>query len=273
MSLTTTSVTPNNGSAPTPFLGSDNVPEPTIQWLTEAVAEGEAFLQAQPGWSQVGKAIDAIMGTDESDTFDPRTVLSQTRTNRIGKIAEDLAALMTDTKPFWDYSVQNRRFEQHAQIYGKLATFWYQRRNIDLRLGDVIKYQMVGGSGYLHLFWNEDIGDIDATAEDPRNVIPIRPVNYDSLESCLGVIVKREVPVNYIEDRYGVKVKAESDGSARSWLNKLRDSAADVVSPIWKFRKEGTAQEIPRIPTVKLYTCYIKDDRRNKSNAPREMGQ
>ena len=118
-----------------------SVGDPTIAWLTEAVAEAEAFLAAQPGFDQVGAAIDAIMSVDETTQKDGgKNLLSSTRTNRIAKIAEDIAALMTDTKPFWDYSVANRRFEQHAQIYGKLATFWYQRRNIDLRLADCIKY-------------------------------------------------------------------------------------------------------------------------------------
>lgn len=275
MSLT---VSPDSPAKPDPLPSSANgnrTFDPTINWLTEAVEEGEALLAAQSGWGNISRAIDAIMSADDIETFDPRSVLSQTKTNRVALIAEQIAALMTDTKPFWDYSVANRRFEQHAEIYGKLATFWYQRRNIDLRIADAIKYYTVGGTGYLHLFWNEEISDIDACAEDPRNVIPIRPVSYDSLESCLGVAVKRKVPVNYIRDKYGVDVRAESDGSTVTWLNKMRDSAADVVSPIWKFSKSNnqTGQDIPRIPTVTLYTCYLKDHRLNETNKPREMGQ
>jgi hypothetical protein len=214
------------------------------------------------------------MSQDESEAFDPRSVLSQTRTNRIALISEQIAAMMTDTKPFWDYSVANRRFEQHAQIYGKLSTFWYQRRNIDLRIADCVKYYVAGASGYLHLYWNPDINDIDACAEDPRNVLPIRPVAYDSLESCLGVIVKRKVPINYVRDRFGVNVNPEGDGSSITWLNKIRDATADVVSPIWKFRKSGTSEpDIPRVPTVTLYTCYLKDDRLNETDRDREMGE
>ena len=240
--------------------------DPTIAWLTEAMQEAESFLASQPGYDQIGPAIDAIMSTDESARIDSRAtgLLSTTRTNRVAKIAEDIAALMTDTKPFWDYSVSNRRFEQHAQIYGKLATFWYQRRNIDLRLADAIKYYVVGGTAYLHLFWNPDIEDIDACAEDPRNVLPIRPLGYESCESCLGVIVKRKVPINYLRDKYGIDIKSESDGSSITWLNKMRDSAADVISPIWTFRKSPTNNtELPRIPSATLYTCYLKDERRN----------
>jgi hypothetical protein len=285
MSPTATVGTPTPPRLPiSPVPGDDAVGNPTIAWLQEAVTESEAFLAAQPGYDQISAAIDSIMSQDEmARKSDGKSILSTTRTNRVAKIAEDLAALMTDTKPFWDYSVANRRFEQHAQIYGKLATFWYQRRNIDLRLADAIKYYVVGGTGYLHLFWNPDIEDIDATAIDPRNVLPIRPLGYESCESCLGIIIKQKVPVNYIRDKYHVDVKSEQDGSAVTWLNKMRDSAADVISPIWTFRKAGKANEteLPRIPTVTLYTCYLKDDRRNSrkdmkdafTNKPIQMGE
>lgn len=246
----------------------------TINWLMNQVEESEAFLAAQPGYSRIGAAIDAIMSSDTTEIFDTKSVTSKTRTNRIAKIAEDLAAMLTDTKPFWDYSVANKRFEQHAQIYGKLSTFWYQRRNIDLRLGDAIKYYVVAGTGYLHTYWDPDTSDIACRAEDPRDVLPIRPANYESLDSCQGVIVKRKVPVHYIKDRYGVDVTADSDGSSVTMFGKIRESAADIVSPIWKFRKAGKeGQALPKIPTVTLYTCYLKDPRLHDGSKPKEMGK
>lgn len=265
------SLTANTLTTPPPSLeGGDE----RINWLMNMVEEGEAFLAAQPNYSQISRAIDAIMSADDTDIFDNKSVLSKTRTNRIAKIAEDLAAMLTDTKPFWDYSVSNRRFEQHAQIYGKLSTFWYQRRNIDLRLGDAIKYYVVAGTGYIHTYWDSETSDFASRAEDPRDVIPIRPSNFESLEGGQGVIIKRKVPVNYIKDRYGVDVSADSDGSAQTWMGKIRDSAADIVSPIWRFRKPGSdGSDIPRIPTTTLYTCYLKDPRLNESSTPKEMGE
>lgn len=269
------SVPANSPSVPVPpALGSDFSSDgPTISWLTEMVAEGEAFLVSQPGYSDIGRAIEAIMSQD-TGPFDPKATLSQTATNRIAKIAEDIAAAMTDTKPFWDYAVQNRRFEQHAANYGKLATFWYQGRNIDLVLADVIKYYVAAGTGYFHLYYDSEIDDMNGASEDPRNVLPIRPSDYKSLESCTGVIIKRKVPVNYIHDRYGYDVAADSDGSHVTWLEKARDVVADVVSPIWKFQKSASSEPaLPRIPTVTLYTCYLKDPRRNTSGKAKEMGQ
>lgn len=248
-------------------------PAPGLAALIAEVEEAEAFVQSQPGYDRIARSIDAIMSVDDTELIDPRSKLSNTRTNRVAKIAEDIAALLTDTKPSWDYSVANRSFEQHAQIYSKLSTFWYQHRNIDLGLADVIKYCVAAGTGYLHLYWDPELQDINALAEDPRNVLPIRPNAFRSLEDCKGVIVKRKVPVNYVYDRYGVWVMADSDGSAVSWLNKMRDATSDISSPVWKFRKSGRAEpKMARIPTVTIYTRYYKDTSINKTGTEVTLG-
>ena len=253
---------------------TDESKEAILAWLTEAVAESESFLQSQPGYSQIDASIAAIMGEDDATPLAPGSRLSNTRTNRIAKIAEDMAALLTDTKPFWDYSVANRRFEQHADIYGKLATFWYQQRNVDLVWSDLIKLCVVAGTAYLHIYWDQEIDDLNVIAEDPRNVLPIRPTDNRNLESCLGVIVKKKVPINYIRDRYKLKVSPDSDGSAQTWLGRVRDASAEIVSPIWKWQKsQALRKELPKIPCVTMYTCYLKDNRTNDTGKPKEMGE
>jgi hypothetical protein len=244
---------------------------PIIGWFNEAIQESEAFLTAQPGYHQIAQSISTIMSQDDNDPFDPKAILSQTRTNRVAKITEDIVAMMTSTKPFWDYQVSNRRFEQQASIYGKLATHWYSRRSIDMKLASCIQYYAAGGTGYIHMYWNTETQDIDCEAIDPRNVLPIRPVAYDSLESCLGVVIKRQVPVNYLKDRYGVEVSSESDGSLITWLSKAKDSASSIVSPIWRWynTNQNSSPALPRIPVATLYQAYIKDDR---SNTREDMG-
>jgi hypothetical protein len=262
--------------------GAALVGSPKLQWFMDKCVEGEAYLAAQPGYSKISQAIDAIMSNDEADVLDSLNTLSKTRTNRVAKIDETLVAMLTDTKPFWDYSVSNRRFEQHATIYGKLATSWYQRRSIDMRLASGIEFCNVAGTCFIHFYWNPEISDMDCTALDPRNVIPISPTQSMQAEDCMGLIVKLAVPISYIKDRYGVDVKPESDGSAVTWLSKVRDSAADVISPIYRWAKgKSSDQEIPRIPTATIYTAYLKDRRRNTredlgedyTGNPIEMGQ
>lgn len=250
---------------------------PGISTLIAEVEEAEAFLQSQPGYNKISETIDAIMSgcTGESMSLNSRNNLSQTRTNQISKIANDLAALLTDTKPFWDLSVANRAFEQHAGIFSKLTTFWYQHRNIDLVLADVVMYALPAGTGYLFTYWDTELQDIMCKALDPRNVLPIRPNSFRSLEDSKGVITKEKVPVNYIWDKYKVVVMPDSDGSALSGLlSKFKDATDDITSPIHRWSKKSKSEpKLGRIPTVTLYTRYYKDTTINPLPVPVTLGE
>ena len=69
-----------------------------LGWAQEAVQEGTAFLVSQPGYENIEKSMKYIMG-ERTSAFRPSD-LSNTTTNRFGKIALDLAATLTDIKPF-----------------------------------------------------------------------------------------------------------------------------------------------------------------------------
>jgi hypothetical protein len=70
MGSTTVSPNPQPPRLPIPPIssGDSSIGDPTINWLTEAVAESEAFLMAQPGFDQISASIDAIMSADELRT-------------------------------------------------------------------------------------------------------------------------------------------------------------------------------------------------------------
>src|SRR6266436_1799643 len=159
------------------------------------MSEGTAFLTSQPGYGQIAEIIKAIDGTVYEDKMAP-SGLSQLSLNHMGKIGLDLASSLTDIKPFFVYKTNNAKFEAQADMGNKLATAWWLNRLIDLRFADVLKYCMAGGSSYAHLTYNSDIQDLDLTAEDPRDVLPIRPSDNISVQNCFGIAIRRERTVN-----------------------------------------------------------------------------
>jgi len=252
-----------------PPLRSDSVAR-KLAWLESKRELGKSYLTAQPNYSSISKVIDAVMGTDASREYDMRAPTSYTRTNRIAKNLSDRAGMLTDIKPFWEYTVSNRKFEQHASNYSKLATSWYQRRDIDMVIGDMVVYEAVSGVGYFHMYWDSDIDDVNAKALDPRNVIPINPAGVRSLEQCQGYIIDEVFPVAYFEEKYGKKVPPETDGISAGLLRRWTESVGNILSPVVKWGKAGSpAKDIPKIPTAVLHTCYIKD---NRCNCPEDLG-
>jgi len=197
---------------PIPIDASDDAK--TLGWLMEAMQESEGFIKAQDGYDQIQPAIDAIKGNQPGN---PLSKLSQARSNRIGKIASDISALLTNTKPFWEYKTDNDKFQKQAMINGKLSTEWYYNRQIDLRFGDMTRYYAVAGSSYAHLTWDTSVQDVAVSGEDPRDVLPIRPSGgYESIQNAMGVVIRRERSVNYVRALYPSKahlIVADRDGS------------------------------------------------------------
>ena len=246
-----------------------------LGYISEALEEGDAFLRSQRGFSKISESISMIMG-DAQELRSPS--LSSTTSNHFGKVAADLSALLTDVKPMWEYRTYNRRYEPTQVNLGKLSTAWFTSQHIDMRFVECVKYATVGGTSYSHIFWDEEIDDLNMMAEDPRDVIPIRPAGNESIQSAYGVIIRREFPVNYLRRRYPGKaayIKADRDGSYKTGLDNTRFGRLmeQMTSP-FRMRLFGKdpAKEMPRIPTADCYTLYLKDRSRNLKPYPVQVG-
>ena len=246
-----------------------------LGFCNEAVQQGDAFLRSQRGYEKCGEAIDSIMSIERNPRATP---LSSIQANHIGKIGLDLAASLTDTKPFWEYRTPpGSSFEKTADNLGRLSQHWYLQRFIDMRQADVIKYSLACGAGVAHITWNPRILDQDVSAEDPRDVLPISPVDMHTYQSALGVVIRRSRVPWYIRQNYGVEVDPDKDGSATqagqsSRVMKLLEKLGG--SPFWDvLTKQKPVRQMPRIPTVDEYVMYFHDDRRNEKSYPVQIGE
>lgn len=252
-------------------------------WIKEAVQEAEGFLKAQQGYNKISESMKAVFGEDGAIRS---SKLSDTEVNRIGKISSDLASLLTDIKPFWEYETYNKRFERQQTILGKLSTHWYHQRLIDLRMNEVVKYYTVAGTGFPHVVWEPSIQDFTIYAEDPRDVLPIRPpAGYTSIQDCQGVALRREHTVNYLRSIYPESlwhlIVADRDGSLRghdtrqSRFSRMLESfgVTNDNSPFMQRLWGGPARKTPQVPMVDLYTVYLKDDSRNETSQPKFVGE
>jgi hypothetical protein len=264
---------------------SSNIPQSdqeknVLGFLEEALEEGESFVKAQENYDKIAPAIDMINGRQRD--LRP-TTLSSTQYNYAGKCGGDLVAMLTDTKPFWEYRTANRLYADHEANLGKLATHWWLSRHQDMRLADMLAYYAVGATSYAHIEFNPMLsggGDLDMMAEDPRDVIPIRPNDNISIQNALGVMVRRPRTVNYLKRKYPSKshlIVADTDsGGISLTLNSTRAGrileslgGSPFLDRLWG-RKP--AAELRRIPTASCYTVYLHDDSVNETKDTILMG-
>lgn len=257
-------------------------PKGIHDWAQLAISEGQSFLESQSGFSQINELIQQINGSYYEDKLRPNSI-SQLNLNHMGRVDLDLAASLTDIKPFWQYKSTNTRFEQQADMGQKLATAWWLGRNIDLKFASVIQYSLPAGSGYAHLTYNEDLQDLDLIAEDPRDVLPIRPSDMFSVQNCFGVAIRRERTVNYLRHMYpqfANRIKPDRDGSyaalAKQQTYQSKLAGMGLVSGFMANLYAGLGGRPGAapltVPVADVFTIYVKDDSLNETGSPVIMG-
>ncbi len=247
----------------------------TLAWCDERLKRGIRFVESQVGYDKIAQtmnemsSIERASGASYIPTAKP---LSQTRANLIPKVAEDLTAMLTDVRYFWDYTTENAKYEAQARLSNKRAESWYNRRQIGLRVGDVIRYYTVAGTGYAHLYYSRRIDDMMLEAEDPRNVFPIDPMSYHTVQDCTGVITRRPRTPEWVREEYHKVVKPDVGGSTGffGWLQRVVDGPGERGGPLSK-RSRGD-QQIPHTPTTFVNTLYVKDKRVNDTGKLARMG-
>ena len=171
---------------------------------------GIEFIESQIGYDKIDLAINEIFAYEKSTNASylptPNT-FSTTRANLIPNIAEDITAMLTDTRYFWKYSTENTKYAPQARISNKGGEAWYSRRNIDLRIGDVIRYYTVAGTGVAHFYYSSLLDDFMVEAEDPRNVFPMDPLSYHTFQEASGVILRRARTPAWVKQEYDKNVK------------------------------------------------------------------
>lgn len=241
-----------------------------IQWCEARLKQGQEFLEAQVGYSKIDKTIGAIFsyeGTSNA-SYNPtaKSSLSNTRVNKIAITAEDIVAMLTDTRVFWNYSTNNPKYENQARISNKEASAWYVERCIDLRIGDVVRYYTCCGTGYAHLYYSRRLNDMMVDAVDPRNVIPIGPISYHTLQDAEGVVLSQAKTPAWIKAEYKKDVAPNVGGqSIFGWFLHAVGAVtgkSSVTGPLSPDRKHADAA-IPKTPTCFLRTLYLDDPRIN----------
>ncbi len=249
-----------------------------LQWCDERLRRGIRFVESQVGYEKIDIAIREIFAYEHSSTtsYAPvplRSNVSLTRANLIAKIAEDLTAQLTDTRYFWNYSTENAKYQPQARISNKSAERWYADRQIALRIGDVIRYYTVAGTGFAHLYYSRRIQDMMVEAEDPRNVFPIDPLSYHTVQDSLGIILRRPRTPDWVREEYGKTVRPDVGGPGTffGWLTRIIDGPGERGGPLSK--KSRADSPIPHSDTVYVNTMYLTDNRLNTSKRTVRMGK
>lgn len=251
-----------------------------LNWISNAVQEGEGIIKDEPAYADIEKHISWIMG-EQSNGARP-SGLSNCPDNRLKTILNQTVAALTDIHPLFGFKTYNAKFKDQEDVLVKLSQAWWVNTFADLKLADVIKFAAGVGTGYCEVSWDASAGggagDITLRAIDPRDVLPIGPQLNGSIQDWGGVIIRCAKSPSELRVRFpdkAARIQADNQPSivARSW-SRARSLMSLVISPsAVDAANQGNARNAPkRMETTDLYTVYVKDHRLSIDNEPRIMG-
>lgn len=258
---------------------------PVLDWIKEAVAEGEAFMQADPVWQQMDTNMDYIIGrqkafniTNESPAYTSHMVINETKRTRRRHVSA-----LTDLKPVYSYRTPNPNFQKQGLLLNQLTTVHWINTFADLALADGVDYAFACGSGDIICEYDPyfgPMGDIRMEARDPRDTIPIRPSRDGSVQSWFGCIIREAHSINVLKAMYP-NHPALIRQAASPWGTGVYTKFKRAVSRILGSGSTSTLSGLSKVHTgtqiltgneVVLYRCYLSDASINTTDHPVVMG-
>lgn len=243
-------------------------------WVTEAIQEGQRYLESQKGYDDIDLAINLIVGEDEKIS----KALSHVKINMVKRDISEIVATLSNIRMLGEIKVDNKSLDRTAAILNRLNRAWYLNTFADREIRAALQFAAVGASGYCSMGWKRDFwsagrGDIVLSHHGPRNVLPIQIGPDHDLQDAYAVTIKVEMGLMRAISRWPdhadiFQPQGERPGWFRRALRKLKFQSPALNASEADKHKEDDAG----FPSVDIFYTYILDLSINDSSHPVEMG-
>lgn len=246
-----------------------------LGWMSEAVQEGQRYLESQRGYDDIDNAISMIIGEDEKIS----KALSHVKINLAKRDIAEIVATLSNIRMLGTIKTDNKELDDVVSVLNRAQKQWYLSTFADRKIRSALQFAAVGAKGYVEMGWKKDYwtagrGDIVLTPRGPRAVLPIQMGPDHDLQECYCVIIKETLGLN----RALAKFPNHSDlfmpnGDRPGWfrraMRKLKfNSPALNASEMDKNREDDGG-----FPLVDIFKAYIIDLTVNTSTYARTMGK
>ena len=180
-----------------------------LWWLREWVQDGDRINRSDPSYEQIGKAQEYVVGEQLREDLRGLKYLPQLVINETRKATQAHVSALTDLKPLAGWKAPTE-WQRQADLLNQYLLYEWVTYFLDLELGDVIKYALVGGTGDLVVDWDPHCygGATDFSARDPRDTLALRPSYRRSPQFWEGVCLREVHTVNALRGMYPSKAHA-----------------------------------------------------------------
>lgn len=249
-----------------------------LQFLKNAIAEGQSFLQNQVSYPDIQRAKDVIAGINTNKVSEQ---LSKINVNMEKRLIRDIVATMSNLRPLWGYSNDNPDLDHATEMLNKLLLSWYQTTFADRKIKEWCQWAALGigyiGPSWESDYWSRGRGDITLKVYGPEDVIPTQLPKDGNLQRAYMVTLKEEVPINLARAMFPTMAqKIQPDRQAPAGIKKTQAKLMSYLSPV--LNRFGAGQRNKQalnsvFPVVDIYQTYVLDLSINEGQNPVVMGE
>lgn len=166
-------------------------PSDRLEFCKSMKQMGETWVQAQPAFGDIPKAIDILSGRPAESTSETRSGIN---TARLKRDAREIVGTLANIRPFWGYSSDASVYANSATMMNKVARAVYLESFFDRALKGALQYAMATGDGYIWLKYSRSMygrgeGRIKFDYLGSLDVLPVQmPRDNDIQEAYIVTI-------------------------------------------------------------------------------------
>lgn len=262
--------------------------ETILAYGNRAIAQGTAFLNAQPAAPDISKGRALIhamemFGNAIDDGGVASDKLSRARIPRIKRQVRELVGTLANLRPTWDYTSNDpRKYETNAGVINKLHRSWYFSEEVDRAIRQALQFAATEGTGYLYMTYEKPLraleGRIKLTPLGALSYIPFQQSMDNKVQNAEVGIVCTEIPVQRARRLYHLPNLQPTNNTATNLIQGggLKGMITNLVPSLGPYLAAGgrnrNRNQVLNVPTVNIYHLYIKDDSINETGEPIKMG-
>lgn len=226
-------------------------PSERLSFSKEMLEIGQQWVQAQPGYKDIPKAIDTISGAGAgSDVSGPLSTpgnanRSDINTARLKRDVREVIGSLSNIRPFWGYQSDVKFYEQSAAMMNRTARAIYLESFFDRAVKSALQYSLITGDGYV---WPKATRSLYGRG-------PVK-IQFDAL-GALDVLPVQMPRNNDLQEAYLVTI---SDFTPVAKAHSMFPLFQDKLKPMAKRRYRGTSTTGQRMTLAEKFRFGSRRD-------------
>lgn len=250
-----------------------------IGYLKEVLQESQSYLQNQPPWSDIDRAINIVHSPD--DSLNMGRSFSRARINAIGIGIDQVTSAISNLRPLWGYKTyaKDDQAKAHARLLNIAMTSAWNTEFMDVSIKKALDHAAIEGTGYLSPQWvaprwGMEKPRLKLLTFGAKEVFPFMMGNGHDIQQAYIVVTKQVVPLFEAKMMYPEASQyIVPDGSSPTYLTKGYNAVRKFIGSLYSMMSRSGQEDVsPNGPLVTIYTAYINDTSINTTDQEITMG-